>query len=43
MGEGKYSSRVGDWRIIYLISQPEEAVFVEAIHSRQKAYKKISK
>ncbi len=43
MGEGKFSSRVGDWRIIYLVSQPEEAVYVEAIHSRQKAYKKISK
>jgi mRNA-degrading endonuclease RelE of RelBE toxin-antitoxin system len=43
MGEGKFSSRVGDWRIIYLISQQEKAVLVEAIHSRQKAYKKISK
>jgi len=41
MGKGKFSSRVGDWRIIYVVSQPEEAVFVEAIHSRQRAYKKI--
>jgi mRNA interferase RelE/StbE len=43
MGEGKFSSRVGDWRIIYLVSEPEKAVLVEAIHSRQKAYKKIVK
>jgi mRNA-degrading endonuclease RelE of RelBE toxin-antitoxin system len=43
MGEGKFSSRVGDWRIIYLISQPEKAVLIEAIHSRQDAYKKIKK
>jgi mRNA interferase RelE/StbE len=41
MGEGKLSSRVGDWRIIYHISQPEKIVYVEAIHSRQEAYKKI--
>ena len=41
MGEGKFSSRVGDWRIIYLVSRAEKIVFVEAIHSRQKAYKKI--
>jgi mRNA-degrading endonuclease RelE of RelBE toxin-antitoxin system len=42
LGEGKlFSSRVGDWRIIYLVSRTEEIIFVEAIHSRQKAYKKI--
>lgn len=43
MGEGKFSSRVGDWRIIYLVSQTDETVLVEAIHSRQEAYKKITK
>jgi len=43
MGEGKFSSRVGDWRIIYLISQPEKIILVEAIHFRQEAYKKISR
>jgi len=43
MGEGKFSCRVGDWRIIYTVSQPEETIFIEAIHSRQKAYKKIKK
>jgi mRNA-degrading endonuclease RelE of RelBE toxin-antitoxin system len=43
MGEGKISSLVGDWRIIYLVSQEDETVLVEAIHSRQEVYKKISK
>ncbi|MGD0970197.1 MAG: hypothetical protein ABSA04_02180 [Desulfobaccales bacterium] len=41
MGEGKFSSRVGGWRIIYLVSRTEKIVFVEAIDRRQKAYKKI--
>jgi mRNA-degrading endonuclease RelE of RelBE toxin-antitoxin system len=41
MGEGKYSSRVGDWRIIYRVSQAEETLFVESIQPRQKAYRKI--
>jgi mRNA-degrading endonuclease RelE of RelBE toxin-antitoxin system len=43
MGGGKFSSRVGDWRIIFSISLPEKVVLVEAIHSRQEAYKKISR
>jgi mRNA-degrading endonuclease RelE of RelBE toxin-antitoxin system len=41
MGEGKFSSRVGDWRIIYQINQAEKIIFIESIQSRQKAYKKL--
>jgi hypothetical protein len=41
MGKGKFSCRVGGWRIIYLVSQAEKIVFVEAINPLQNAYSKL--
>jgi mRNA interferase RelE/StbE len=38
MAEGRRSSRVGDWRIIYRIDEGERVIFVMAIQHRSKAY-----
>ena len=38
--ERRYS-RVGDWRIIYRIDEPNQAIFITAIQHRSKAYEHL--
>jgi mRNA interferase RelE/StbE len=39
--EGMRSSRVGNWRIVYIIQNEAEAIFIVAIRPRGGAYRKL--
>jgi mRNA interferase RelE/StbE len=41
MFPGRRSSRVGDWRIVYLVHENDKIVFITAIQSRQEDYNNL--
>jgi mRNA-degrading endonuclease RelE of RelBE toxin-antitoxin system len=38
VGEGEWTTRVGNWRIIYGINEAEKTIYVFSIEPRGKAY-----
>ena len=40
MGEGELTSRVGKWRILYLVNEAEKIIYVFSIEPREKAYRR---
>ena len=43
MSPGRRSARVGDWRIIYYVSEENRKMFVAAVCPRDKAYDEAAK
>lgn len=41
MGEGERTTRVGNWRIIYLINEVENTIHIFSIEPRSKAYRRF--
>jgi mRNA-degrading endonuclease RelE of RelBE toxin-antitoxin system len=41
MGEGEWTSRVGNWRIIYLVNEVENMIHIFSIEPRSKAYRRF--
>lgn len=41
MGEGEWKTRVGSWRIIYLVDEAENTIYVFSIEPRSKAYRRF--
>jgi len=41
MGEGEWTSRVGNWRIIYMVNELENMIQVFSIEPRGKAYRRF--
>ena len=39
--EGLRVSRVGDWRIFYIVNEAERKIFITAVYHRGEAYRKI--
>jgi mRNA interferase RelE/StbE len=41
MGEGEWKTRVGNWRIVYLVNEEENTIYVFSIEPRRKAYRRF--
>ena len=41
MGEGEWKTRVGNWRIIYVVNEVENTIYVFSIEPRSKAYRRF--
>ncbi len=41
MGEGEWKTRVGNWRIIYVVNEVEKTIYVFSIEPRSKAYRRF--
>ncbi len=41
MGEGEWTSRVGNWRIIYIVNEAKNTIHVFSIEPRGKAYRRF--
>jgi mRNA-degrading endonuclease RelE of RelBE toxin-antitoxin system len=41
MGEGEWTSRVGNWRIIYAANEAEKTIHVFSIEPRSRAYRRF--
>lgn len=41
MGEGEWKTRVGNWRIIYVVNEVENTIYIFSIEPRSKAYRRF--
>ena len=41
MGEGERKTRVGNWRIIYVIHETDKTIYVFSVQPRGKAYRRF--
>ena len=41
MGEGERTSRMGNWRIIYVVNEVENTIHVFSLEPRSKAYRRF--
>jgi mRNA interferase RelE/StbE len=41
MGEGEWKTRVGNWRIIFMVQEVENTIYVFSIEHRSKAYRRF--